>query len=119
MSKIIKLPSGNTVTLKDRTDFTLKDRKYVLREVKQDELNDIGDMLNILERVAVVMIEEWSYDLVPPNIKPESLDGLKTSDIDAILREARQALPDLMPQLDGPADGAEPDPKVITPNSED
>ena len=109
----IKVPSGNTVTIKDSKALTLKDRKYVFKGVNTQDFEAIGDMLDVLERVAVVLITEWSFDLIPPNIKPASLENLSLEDYDVILREARKALPALLPNLGDSQENAD-DPKVIT-----
>jgi hypothetical protein len=117
MSKLLKLPSGNTVTVKEETDYTLKDRKYVLRNLNQNDLDNISDMMDVLERVIIVSIEEWSFDLIPPNIKAESMDELKLDDMDVLNRFAKTALTTLMPNLMDKGDG-ESNPKVITPSSD-
>lgn len=115
MSKTIKLPSGNTVTVKEEQDYTLKDRKIVLRDLNQNDLDNISDMMEVLERVIIVSIEEWSFDLIPPHIKSESLDTLKLADMDVLNRFAKTALTALMPNLMDKGDG-EPSPKVVTPS---
>jgi hypothetical protein len=117
MSKLLKLPSGNTVTVKEAQDYTLKDRKFVLRDLNQNDLDNISDMMEVLERVIIVSIEEWSFDLIPPSIKPESLDTLKLDDMDVLNRFAKDSLTTLMPNLMDKTEG-EPDPKVITPSSD-
>ena len=116
MSNIVKLPSNNTATWKDADSYTLKDRKFVLRGLKQEDLNDLTNILDVLERIAVVSITEWSFELIPPNIRPESLDQLSLTDIDALMRESRVRLPKLMPDLIEPEDGEVADPKADTPN---
>jgi hypothetical protein len=113
MSNEIKLPSGNTVTIKDAKALTLKDRKYVFTNLSQNDLDNVGDMLDVLERVATVLVTEWSFDLIPPNIKPESFESLALDDFDAILREAQKVLPTLLPKL-GDSDENVANPKVIT-----
>jgi hypothetical protein len=118
MAKVISLPSGNKVTVKDPADFTVKDRKFVLKDVSEDELDQISDLLNVLERVVVVLITDWTFDLIPPNIKPESLDELKTSDYDPILVEAKDALKFIMPNF-GASESSLDDPKAVTAGSED
>jgi hypothetical protein len=120
MSKIIKLPSGNTATWKDPQDYTLKDRKYALKDVRREDLNNLTNMLDVLERVVIVSVTEWSFDLIPPNIKPESLEHelVKLPDVDALLREARESMQHIMPDLVEPEDGEVADPKADTPNSD-
>lgn len=117
MANLIKLPSGNTVTVKDEKEYSLKDRKFVLNNLKQDDLDNISDMMDVLERVVVVSVTEWSFELIPPNIKAETLEQLTLADVDALFRFAKNALPTLMPNLIEEAKGVV-DPKVTTPNSE-
>lgn len=118
MSKTLKLPSGNTVTVKEEVDYTLKDRKFVLRDLNQNDLDNISNMMEVLERVIIVSIEEWSFDLIPPNIKTDSMDTLKLADMDVLNRFAKTALTALMPNLMDKGEG-ESDPKAVTPDSED
>lgn len=118
MAKIIKLPSGNTATVKEQKEYSLKDRKQVLRDLKTEDLDNVGNMMDILERVIVVSVTDWSFELIPPNIKQESLDSLDLADSDTLFKFAREILPSLMPQLDDKGDG-EVDPKVSTPDSKD
>jgi hypothetical protein len=119
MSKVIKLPSGNTATWKDRIDYTLKDRKYVLRDVRQDELDNIVNMMDVLEKVVVVSVTDWSFELLPPHVKAESLESPSISlpDIDRLLSEARDSLVSLMPNLTTADDGEVADPKATKPDS--
>lgn len=119
MSKVIKLPSGQTATWKDRLEYTLKDRKFVLAGVKTSELDELEGMLDILERVVLVSVTEWSFDLLPPSVRAESLESplVSLADVDALLSEAKESLASLMPNLQAPADGSAPDPKAITSDS--
>ena len=118
MAKIIKLPSGNTVTIKEATEYSLKDRKFVLKDLKTDDLDNVSNMMDVLEKVIVVSVTDWSFDLIPPHVKQDSLDTLSLADSDTLFKFAKDVLPDLMPQLDDKGDG-EVDPKVITPDSND
>jgi hypothetical protein len=118
MATVIKLPSGNTVTVKDEKEYSLKDRKFVFNNLKQDDLDNISDMMDVLERVVVVSVTEWSFDLIPPNIKADSMETLNLQDVDVLFRHAKNSLRFLMPNLNDEADGSL-DPKVTTPNSDD
>lgn len=119
MSKTISLPSGATVTLRDAKDFKQKDRVKIYDNTATDDLQTLAGGMAMIDRILSVLIEEWSFDLIPPSIKIESLGELSIPDYDRLTDEAQSALTALFPQLktDDPT-GVESDPKVITENSE-
>jgi hypothetical protein len=111
----IKLPSGATVTLRDPKKVKSGERDRALRGLNLADENQLDVMLDITWRVASVLIEEWSYDLLPPTIKPESLDELDLEDADALRIEIMPLVTQLIPKF-GRTDEAAADPKAPTDN---
>jgi NAD-specific glutamate dehydrogenase len=114
MSKIIKLPSGNTVTLRDPKSMKQKDRKkiYVDGEVT------ISTGLAMMENIMAMLIEEWTFDLLIPSVKVDSLGELDIDDYDALNDHAQEALVLLFPRLNK-TEESEADPKALGGNSND
>jgi hypothetical protein len=119
MSKIISLPSGATVTLRDPKEFKQKDRVKIYEGAGANELETLSGGMAMIDRILSVLIEEWSFDLLPPSIKIDSLGEMSIPDYDRLTDEAQNALAVLFPQLQ-PADASvvEADPKVISENLE-
>lgn len=110
MSKIVNLPSGATVTLRDPRELKQKDRAKLY--VKSDE-DSVAGGLAVINNLMAILIEEWSFDLIPPSVKIDSLGELSIADFDALQAEAEKAMPVLFPNL---ADKADADPKAPTKN---
>ena len=117
MSKQISLPSGATVTLRDPKDFRQKDRVKIYDGVGTETSQSLSAGMAMVDRILSVLIEEWSFDLIPPSIKIESLGELSIPDYDRLTDEATAAIEVLFPQLKDNVDEATLDPKAITPNS--
>jgi hypothetical protein len=117
MSNIITLPSGNTVTLRDAKEFKQKDRVKIYDGTPTDQLETLSGGMALIDRILAVLIEEWSFDLIPPSIKIESLGELSIRDYDRLTDEAQNALSALFPQLKNDDPAIEADPKAITENS--
>ena len=117
MSKQIALPSGNTVTLRDPKDFRQKDRVKIYEGANTNISESLSAGMAMVDRILSVLIEEWSFDLLPPAIKIESLGELSIPDYDRLTDEATAAITVLFPQLNENLDEADIDPKAITPNS--
>ncbi len=84
MSKKITLPSGATVTLKDPSLLRVKDRKRVLRSTEV-EGGDLTKALVLGDALIAMLIEDWSFDLVIPAVKIDSLDELEMKDYDFLV----------------------------------
>ena len=119
MSKTISLPSGNTVTLRDAKEFKQKDRAKIYDGAATDQLETLSGGMALIDRILSVLIEEWSFDLIPPGIKIDSLGELSIPDYDRLTDEAQSALSSLFPQLkETDSTAGDADPKAITENSE-
>jgi hypothetical protein len=117
MSKEVKLPSGATVKLKDPSTLRVKDRKRVIRASESTE-GELSKALALGDALIAMLIEEWSFDLIPPSIKIESLDELTMADYDALVEHTKDAQKYLFPSLGDSAEN-DKDPKAITANSND
>ena len=116
MSKTLTLPSGATVKLRDPKSLKHKDRKRIYNIDAESGSYLAG--IELLENIIAILVEEWSFDLVPPSVKIESLGELDLADYDALQAECETALGTLFPQLAKTIE-SEQDPKVITENSAD
>lgn len=114
MSKKVTLPSGATVTLKDASLLRVKDRKRVLKS-SEVEGGDLTRALALGDALIAMLVEDWSYDLIIPSVKLDSLDELTMQDYDALVDETKDAQAFLFPTL-GETDKNALDPKVTTAN---
>lgn len=112
MSKIITLPSGATATIKDPKTLLMKDRNKILSIANGQE--GLMQALSLQNGLISVMVEEWSFDLIPPSIKITSLDELTIKDYEALAAEVLVAQEYLFPTL---SDDGTNDPKVSIGNS--
>jgi hypothetical protein len=117
MSKKITLPSGATVTLKDPSLLRVKDRKRVLRSTEV-EGGDLTKALVLGDALIAMLIEDWSFDLVIPAIKIDSLDELEMKDYDFLVEETKEAQKFLFPNLAETEETAQ-DPKALSVDSKD
>jgi len=119
LAKVVKLPSGNTVTLRDPKSLTHGDRKKILastREAKDWSIAERGFAMN--DALLAIIIDEWSFELLPPSVRVESIDELAPDDYDALSVEADKAMAVLFPSL-VQTDEADADPKATIENSND
>ena len=111
----IKLPSGESVTLRDVSSIKSGERDRALRGLNLTNDNQLDTVLDLTWRVASVLIEEWSFDLIPPSIKPESLDELTIDDADVLREAIVPFIEQLMPKFNRTEQGAA-DPKAPIEN---
>ncbi len=115
MSKKITLPSGATATLKDPSLLRVKDRKKVLKSTDV-EGGELTKALALQAALIAMLIEDWSFEFVIPNINLDSLDELEMRDYDALIEETSEAQKYLFPTIaDTPENDANP--KAITADS--
>lgn len=100
MSKIINLPSGATATIRDAKTLKVKDRRAIMLAAGDDSLSQIERGLNMKDAIIAAIVEEWSFDLLPPSVKRESLDELDIADYDLLSEEADKAMTVLYPTSD-------------------
>lgn len=117
MSTKVTLPSGATVLLKDPSLLRVKDRKKVMK-AGENITGDISKALALGDTIVAMLVEEWSYDLIIPSIKMESLDELEIADYDALVEATADAQKSLFPSL-AQNEKNEADPKAPTVNSKD
>ena len=96
--KVITLPSGATVTLRDPETLRVKDRKKVFQNAsKADE--GIMQALSLTDGLIAILVEEWSLDLIIPSVRIASIDELTMPDYDALVEETKEAQKALFPQV--------------------
>jgi hypothetical protein len=117
MKTDITLPSGETVTLKDPSELRVKDRKRIIKSSDGDE-GQMSKALALGDAVIATMVKDWSFKLIIPSVKIESLDELTPADYDALQEACQEAQQFLFPSL-GKTDENEADPKATTANSND
>ena len=117
MSKKITLPSGATATLKDPSLLRVKDRKRVLKSTEV-EGGDLTKALVLGDALIAMLIEDWSFDLVIPAVKIDSLDELEMKDYDFLVEETKDEQKFLFPNLAETEETAQ-DPKALSVDSKD
>lgn len=119
MSKTIVLPSGATVDIRDAASIKQGDRRKVYAVINPDlATSDLKAGMQVVDSVMAVMIEGWSFDLLPPSVKIESLDELSLADYDRLQEEATKYMTYLFPALAKTVE-TEADPKAPIENSND
>jgi len=111
----ITLPSGATVTIKDPSGLRVKDRNRVMK-AGDGLTGDIAKGLAFSEALIATIVEDWSFDLLIPSIKPESLEELEINDYDALVKASEDISAILFPAL-AKNDKNEADPKATTESS--
>jgi len=114
-SKKISLPSGATVTIKDPATLRVKDRNRVIK-AGDGLTGDIAKGLAFSEALISTIVEEWSFDLIIPSVKPDSLEELEIADYDALVKASDEISSVLFPTL-AKTDENDKDPKVLTESS--
>lgn len=116
-SKKLTLPSGATVTLRDPKTLLIKDRKAIMTAT--DGIEGDGAKTTALgDALLTMMIEDWSFDLILPSVKKDSLDQLTPQDYDFLSENISDIHEYLFPKL-AKTDENEKDPKADTANSKD
>ena len=115
-SKNFVLPSGATVVLRDASTLKVKDRKRVFAAADGQE--GILQALSLGDGIIACMVESWTLDLLPPNVRIESIDEMDMADYDALLAEVQPAQAILFPSFAKTSEN-EADPKADPANSSD
>lgn len=95
MSREITLPSGNTVKLRDPETLLKKDRDKALSFSNNGE--GVMQAVAVQDGIIAVSVLEWSFDLIPPSIRPASLGELSIADYNVLLKETEGVLQILFP----------------------
>ena len=111
----ITLPSGATVTLKDPSGLRVKDRNRVIK-AGDGLTGEIAKGLAFTEALIATIVEEWSFDLLIPSLKSDSLEELEILDYDALVKASEDISSILFPTL-AKNDKNEADPKADTESS--
>jgi hypothetical protein len=97
MSNKITLPSGATVTIKDTASLKVKDRNRIMRA--GDKGTDAERGIAIGNALLAIIIDDWSYDLIVPSVKEDSIEELPIKDYVALMKETEDLVKDLFPDL--------------------
>jgi len=116
MSRKISLPSGATVTIKDASELKVRDRNRIM--LASDEGNAAQKGIAIGNALLAAIVEDWSFDLLIPSVKVESIEELSIPDYTALMKETDDLTAELFPDLKNTVENAS-DPKVTTENSND
>ena len=111
----ITLPSGATVTIKDPAGLRVKDRNRVMK-AGDGLTGEVAKGLAFSEALIATIVEDWSFDLLIPSIKLESLEELEIADYDALTKASEDISGILFPTL-AKTKKNEADPKAITESS--
>ena len=114
MTKKIKLPSGATVDIKDANTLKVKDRNAIMK-AGDGELS-AAKGIAIGNAMLTIIIEDWSYDLLIPSVKQDSIEELPIPDYVALMKETDSLTKELFPEIIDTVENAQ-DPKVITESS--
>lgn len=115
MSRVVTLPSGNTVKLRDPETLLMKDRNKVMEQANKAD-GDVMQAVAITNGLIAVSVLEWSFDLIPPNVRIASLDELTPKDYDFLALQVDAAATYLFPNF---SEEGKDDPKANTANSND
>jgi hypothetical protein len=96
-SKEVTLPSGATVVIKDARMLLVRDRNKVLECAGEKE--GVMQAVGMQNGLIAVMVESWSFDLLPPNVRLDSIEELTPLDYEKLLEEALPAQTALFPSL--------------------
>ena len=114
MSRKITLPSGATVTLKEAAELKVKDRNRIM--LAGDEDSNAAKGIAIGNALLAAIIEDWSFDLMIPSIKVDSIEELSIPDYTALMKETDNLTKELFPDISDTMENAD-DPKAITEHS--
>ena len=98
-NKVITLPSGNKVTLKDPRELRQKDRVRIYQGNADESKSSLERGVGMIDAMISVLVSEWEFDLLPPSVNLDSLGELSIADYDALQEEAEAAIPVLLSQL--------------------
>lgn len=109
----ITLPSGATAVIKDPRTLLVRDRNKVLEYADND--SKVMMAIGMQNGLVAVMVDSWSFDLIPPSVRIESLEELTPADYEALIEASLPAQTALFPSLVADESNTN-DPKVITAN---
>lgn len=102
MSKVINLPSGASATLRDPSTLRVKDRRKVFEAAGNKE--GVLQALSMVDGLIAILVESWSFDLIIPSVRIDSLGELTMPDYDVLAAEANEAQKIIFPQTQNDSD---------------
>ena len=97
MAKEIKLPSGATVKIKEANDLRVKDRNMIMRANDIENKSERG--IAIGNALLAAVVEEWSYDLLIPSVKADSIESLSIPDYIALMKQTEGLTKEIFPEV--------------------
>ena len=97
--KKVELPSGNSATFRDPETLKVKDRTKVLMAIGNENVQ-IAQGLKLIDGLLAILIKDWSFDLIIPSIKIDTLGELSIPDYDALSKAAEEARNKLFPSFE-------------------
>jgi hypothetical protein len=97
MSKKITLPSGATVTIKDASELKVRDRNRIM--VAGDGESPAAKGIALGNAMLAAVIEDWSYDLLIPSVKLETIGDLSIPDYVALTKLSDEFVKAIFPEL--------------------
>lgn len=85
MSERHPMPSGNWVELRDWRDLRRGDKKRAMSAITDTD-RQIASAYELTDALLVMLVANWSYELPPPSVSPQSLELLPIEDDDAITK---------------------------------
>lgn len=117
MSNKIELPSGGWAMLRDPKTLKHADRQKLYKGLDSNTPSLERGMI-VADRLVALLVESWSFELIPPSIRFESIGELDVEDYDVLSKEAEAAGKKLFPSMAKTLE-SEADPKAITEDSSD
>jgi len=97
MSKKITLPSGATVTVKSANELKVRDRNRIMLAGDADSQAQKG--IAISNALLAAVVEDWSFDLLIPSVKIDSIEELSIPDYTVLMKETDSLTAELFPNL--------------------
>jgi hypothetical protein len=100
--KQIQLPSGGTVTFREPTDLRAKDKRRILKNLKDDNIGTFAGAYDLTDGVIMLLVESWSIPYLPnaplPAELPEILGELTIADEQVLTNAAQPVVGLLFPK---------------------
>jgi hypothetical protein len=114
--KVVKLPSGAEVTLKDPSTLKVKDRRKVFANAAGQE--GLMMAMSLTDGLIAVLVDSWTLDLIVPSVRIASIDEMEMADYDTLTEQIKDIEKILFPNL-AKTEETERDPESPTEASND
>ena len=93
----LTLPSGATITLKDPSTLKVKDRNRIMKAGDGGSAAERG--IAISNALIAAIVEDWSYDLLIPSVKEDSIEELPIPDYSLLVKQTENYIKAIFPEL--------------------